>query len=502
MPANKGAESKQGLIITLVGFVLLTIILGVTTYYGYAEQDALRKAAADAKKDADSAKKNRDWYKYVALKLKEYTGDLTKQETEELSVAPGKSTAGEDQAAYNALFADLQSRLAKDAATIEPYRQKVARLEEELRNREASLQAERNNLKKEREEHARAMDVKRQELTQAQEDLKKAQAENVADRQKSEQELLTRLQEFGDTSQELEKEKKKHATEVQTLLKEGKVRQAENSDLQTVLDRVRKQITAPDLQKFSTPKGKILNVLPRGQVFINLGSADHVRTQQALTFSIFGSGTGGQGSTQRKGALEVIDVRGPHLSLAKITETVDPRTMPIQSGDVLVNPAWSPTMQEHVAIAGLIDLAGDGRDHSEDLMRALRSQGVVIDAYVDLREATIKGKMTFKTDYLILGEQPEFNANTTVREGDSRFEHKTEILTKIADMQTEAKRVGATVVPLRRFVALTGYQIPQAARSTSAYSYESRVPRPSSNGEGKAAGKQEKAKEENKDESK
>src|SRR5437879_4862671 len=73
MPANKGAESKQGLIITLVGFVLLSIILGVTTYYGYAEQDALKKAAADAKNEAAAAKKNRDWYKYVALKLKEYT---------------------------------------------------------------------------------------------------------------------------------------------------------------------------------------------------------------------------------------------------------------------------------------------------------------------------------------------------------------------------------------------------------------------------------------------
>src|SRR5690348_15954200 len=176
MPANKGGESKQGLIITLVGFVLLSIILGVATYYGYAGQGAYIKAATDAKKDAESAKKNRDWYKYVSLQLKAYTGDLTKQETEELSVAPGKNTPGEDQAAYNALFSDLQTRLAKDATTIEPYRQRVARLEEELRNNQTSLQAERNNLKKEREEHARAMSVAQSELKEANDKLEKAQA--------------------------------------------------------------------------------------------------------------------------------------------------------------------------------------------------------------------------------------------------------------------------------------------------------------------------------------
>src|SRR5215467_8884437 len=111
MPANKGAESKQGLVITLVGFILLSIILGVTTYYGYAEQAALKTAADTAKKDADSAKKDRDWYQFVALQLKGYTGDLAKQETEELTVSreryQSNQLSGEDKAAIDNLFKDL-----------------------------------------------------------------------------------------------------------------------------------------------------------------------------------------------------------------------------------------------------------------------------------------------------------------------------------------------------------------------------------------------------------
>jgi hypothetical protein len=504
MPANKGADSKQGLIITLVCFILLSIILGVTTYYGYAGQADLQKATADAKKDADSAKKDRDWYKFVALQLKHYTGDLTKQENQDWTDYYGRyqsnQLSGDDKATVDNLIKDLNARLAKDAATIEPYRQKVARLEEELKNARASLQSEKNNLAKERADNARLMDVKSAELQEAKANLQKALADNVANQQKMAQELLTRLQEFANLSDELAKTKKKAETDVGKLQKERSRLATEIHDQEAKVKKFQERLTPPDLQKFSTPKGKIVSLDPRGQLaMINLGSADNVRTQQGLTFSIFGHGIAGRGSTERKGALEVVEVVGPHLSRAKITETVDLRNNPIQTEDVLVNPAWSPTMQEHVAIAGLIDFTGEGRDHIDEFLRSLNKQNIVVDAFLDLKDTTIKGKMDLKTDYLILGEPPEINATTTIREGDTRLDRKSEILDKMASMQLEAQRLGVTVVPLRRFVALTGYQVPRGARSTTGFSYESRIPSAAANGE---PGKKDKAKEDKKDDGK
>src|SRR5262249_28949811 len=182
----------------------------------------------------------------------------------------------------------------------------------------------------------------------------------------------------------------------------------------------------------------------------------------------------GRGSVVRKGALEVVEVLEPKLSRAKITETVDPRSNPIQTGDLLVNPAWNPNQQGHVAVAGLIDFTSAGRDHFDELKRAMEKQNVVSDAYLDRRDATIKGKMTLKTDYLILGEQPDLNTTIPIREGDARYERKTELASKIAEMQLEAERLGVTKVPLRHFAVLTGYQLPRGARSTTGYSYESR----------------------------
>jgi hypothetical protein len=99
-----------------------------------------------------------------------------------------------------------------------------------------------------------------------------------------------------------------------------------------------------------------------------------------------------------------------------------------------------------------------------------------------------------------VGESPQFEAGAPIREGDARFDRKTEILDKMANLQLEARRLGVTIVPLRRFMALTGYQIPRGARSTSGFSYESRLPLPSANGGAKGPGK--KAKEENKEEGK
>ena len=51
MAAKKSGESKQGLVVVLVFFILATIGLGVATYYGFAEQEGLNaKVKEEAKK--------------------------------------------------------------------------------------------------------------------------------------------------------------------------------------------------------------------------------------------------------------------------------------------------------------------------------------------------------------------------------------------------------------------------------------------------------------------
>src|SRR5207237_8410870 len=69
MAANKGGDSKQGLIISLVIAILLVITLGVVAYYGYDGQAALEKTAKEAGAKEQSAAKDRTSWKNRALTM-------------------------------------------------------------------------------------------------------------------------------------------------------------------------------------------------------------------------------------------------------------------------------------------------------------------------------------------------------------------------------------------------------------------------------------------------
>src|SRR5438876_1215336 len=125
-PAKGGGDSKQGLIITLVFFVLLSIGLGVGTYYGFAGQkdfDDKRKTAVQEQK---SAQADRDWYKFQALMARAYIGvPLTKNEEADLPVlhqsyeggALGKESGGVDEVAKMVKGLNEKPQVAWDPST-------------------------------------------------------------------------------------------------------------------------------------------------------------------------------------------------------------------------------------------------------------------------------------------------------------------------------------------------------------------------------------------------
>ena len=120
MAANKGGDSKQGLIISLVIAILLLIIVGVVAYYGYDGQAVLAKKADDAVKAEAAAKKNRDGWKYRALYMQNAAGVLDKgAETTDFNALRGNAASLdiENKAGFDATAAKLDTKLVKDPAT-------------------------------------------------------------------------------------------------------------------------------------------------------------------------------------------------------------------------------------------------------------------------------------------------------------------------------------------------------------------------------------------------
>ncbi|HZT79949.1 MAG TPA: hypothetical protein VFA26_07005, partial [Gemmataceae bacterium] len=147
MPPPRGGESKQGLIITLVFFILLSIILGVFVYLGYAGQDeplAKAKKAEEEKKNIDS---DRNWQKFKALLYQAYMGhtpkdldDLTALRTSYDAKTLGKGSKDYDEVAK--LVELLDKNLGWNAAQKKPartYLDQIKRLEAELKKTQDDL---------------------------------------------------------------------------------------------------------------------------------------------------------------------------------------------------------------------------------------------------------------------------------------------------------------------------------------------------------------------------
>jgi len=157
---------------------------------------------------------------------------------------------------------------------------------------------------------------------------------------------------------------------------------------------------------------------------------------------------------------------------------------------VIYNASWNPNLKKHVAIAGIIDWTGDGRDSLYEFMRNLERQNIVVDAYLDPKDGSIHGQLTYQTDYLILGDPPDAQGRGKLGEAEKR------ILEGRTQMQDEAKKYGVQVKSLLSYLEMIGYPLPRSTReeTKSLYRGENRsdiVPRlgsgrfqpPASNGE-------------------
>jgi hypothetical protein len=243
-------------------------------------------------------------------------------------------------------------------------------------------------------------------------------------------------------------------------------------DLQTQLDKLDEKKPKFSSLMFDQPRGKIVKMDKTGTLpFINLGTDDRVRPQ--LTFSIHGLGTDGRPFKESKGSLEIVNVISEHLSQARITSQVDATHDPVASGDVLMNVTWDPNQKKHVAIAGIVDLTGEGlKDRPadalravEEFMRSLTNMGMEVDAWIDFVDNSIKGKgITADTDYLILGDAPKARVGV-LREGDVKDKRQEDVLKLRTKMMDDAAKVGTPVIRLRDFLTMTGYRVPRAKES-------------------------------------
>jgi len=476
-PRSKSqGESKQGLIITLVFFILATIGLGVATYFGFSEQDKLEKAAKDAKKSEDTFKTERDWYKFQSMMLYSYIGKAQGMEdadtlaTRKGDFDRGSMKGGKDKEFVTKVLKDLDKQLGwngnqpKDTLV-----GTIAKANTEIANRDKQIA----DLKSERDKAKQAAAKSDADLETARGDFKKQLTDLET---KLKQDFVKKDETLVNFRGDVDKLSAKNTKDLEAAAQKNKELLAQlkkkDDDIKHLKDRIRAQedqILAFEVKHEKAPASmrtdwKIIRMDPRGlNPYINLGSADHVNPQ--LTFTIHGMGVDNRPNPQPKGTLEVINVLGPHLSQTRVTAVRDRNRDPITEGDVIYNASWNPNLKKHVAIAGIINLAGDGRDSLYEFMRSLERQNIAVDAYLDPKDGTMKGQITFRTDFLILGEPPDVKSNGKLEGVDEKIDSGRKL------MQAEAKKYGVQQKGLVAYLELIGYRLPHSTRDATSPLY-------------------------------
>jgi len=492
MAVKRGGESRAGLVVFLVLFILISIGLGVTTYYGYEEANTQKKAAEEKVKETKTMTTNKDYWKFLALTYRAYLGiqPETKDDPKILAELRNQyvnnkdiATAADDSKEVHrkTITADWsdQSEMKWEVGTGKPaktYDDVIKKLREDMGKKDEALKAA----------DKKAMDLEA-ELKAKISELKAAQASfeaNLANHDKVNDDKLAQVTaEKNKIQQAFEEWSKKPLTDLDNQKKELVAANKENAELKRQLDESRKtakkvqdELAAVrsvaeeiDITKVAPENLATITSVNRGgdMPYIGLGSADGLRRQ--VTFSIFGKGVDGRPLKEPKGKLEVIRITGEHSAQAQITELRDERRDPVLPGDFIYNPAWNPNLKQHVVLVGIIDLTGEGRDNTQELIRNLKNQNVEVDAYMDLKPPhklkSVNGggeaEITRGTDMVIVGSSPDLGT-APVRGADDKGDSRKAMIDAMDKIQHRADQLGVRVIRLRNFLETSGYVLPKS----------------------------------------
>ena len=94
----------------------------------------------------------------------------------------------------------------------------------------------------------------------------------------------------------------------------------------------------------------------------------------------------------KKASIEVTQVLGDHLAEARVYD--DKVADPIVPGDKIYTPLWTPGEKRHFALAGFMDVNGDGKNDIQAVKDMIAINGGVVDCYID-----DKGKLVGRRDH-------------------------------------------------------------------------------------------------------
>ncbi|QDU88641.1 hypothetical protein Pla175_20210 [Pirellulimonas nuda] len=418
------ARPDQNLQIGLIISAILIVALTVATWLGWSSYSAEAKKstqlAAEKQQEQDAVRRvteeNGFFREFVGYPAEESLDAVQAQYKKDMeSFGENFGDANRNYRKLMVDYATEASRLSKEAS--------------EAKGRETLLQAE---LRKKEQEKEDQIDQYKKQLAAAEQDAAKERNAFKSARAQFETQQA-QLEKKLDAQRN---QNEQQVAQLQTTIGERKERVDKlEVELRRTLDKV-----PPDVVTLDVADGRITYVNQReGKVWLNLGERDSIRPQ--LTFSVLAQDSGDAGAAEVKGTLEVVRVLGENMAEARITDD-DPHD-PILPGDQIYSQVWDPGVVQHFALAGVIDLNGDGRNDLELAKNLIRQNGGAVDAYVE-EDGKVVGAISVNTTQLVLGDQPDDPKLSDARTG-------------WQELSKQADQFGVSTVQLGRFLRQMGY---------------------------------------------
>ncbi len=419
-------RESQGMQIAMILTVMFAVLFLITTVVFWNISRNLRVEVASANEKASKADASTRTTISENQSLKRMLGHA---ENEELPKIEKQYT--EDMTKFGPSFPQEEQNYRKLpeylSITVQQLHGKLAA----ANARVAELEKSNKQLHKDAESQAAA----------AQKAIDDAKNEYLAERTTLQTELQNMKDLQASAQQKHESERREMVSATNKTQSEMREMEKQVASVNSLNERISSELSQLKNESFEIPDGKIVWADHAGElVQVNLGSADGLQRQ--TSFSVFDVDENNIAQTDKKGSIEITELLEPHLAQGRIIQ--DDLRNPIVAGDVIYSPTWQVGNPVRFALTGFMDIDNDGESDRALVRRLVVLNGGVIDAEVD-DDGNRSGEVTVQTRYLVVGN--EINEKSTVK-----------LQRADAQIRTDAKFLGVTVIPVDRLLSDLGYQ--------------------------------------------
>jgi hypothetical protein len=422
--ASRENTTLQG---TIIALIIVLLIMFVVAFLLNNERNKQMAAAASATAQADEQRRAAGEAQGEANSYKQWMGF-----SESDTLATVEAAYKKDMEQYGATFDEADRVYSRLVANLAKENRDLAAAEAnakaEVKNLKETLLATETEKNKQIEQFSKEAQAAKAELAEERSKFNQGREAMNADKDKLSEQLAGIRQEIDRTKSDAAVATKKQQEEVVGLSRDIEILRGNQLD--------------PD--PFAQPEDGLVSWVNQAEqkVWLNLGSEDSLRPQ--VTFSVYSGDEADALKAELKGSIEVTKILGPHMAEARITK--DKPTRPLMEGDKVYSQVWNPGRQVGFALAGVLDMDGDGKNDIEELKSVIALNNGKVDAEPG-EDGAVAGEMTVDTRYLILGEFPE----STVANRENQVK-AWEVMTEAAD------RLGIETITLGEFLNLMGWK--------------------------------------------